>query len=66
MDAGVSLIVHLGVFGNGRSTDPHFAWHELVEGSIEGSPRAQHLQRGQPLPHETDHLAHGVGDFGNA
>ena len=24
-DAGVSFIVHLGVFGNGRSTDPHFA-----------------------------------------
>src|SRR5271169_3042655 len=31
VDAGVSFIVHLGVFGNGRSTDPHFAWHELVE-----------------------------------
>ncbi|HEX3349798.1 MAG TPA: NmrA family NAD(P)-binding protein [Acetobacteraceae bacterium] len=25
VDAGVSFIVHLGVFGNGRSTDPHFA-----------------------------------------
>ena len=37
MAAGVSLIVHLGVFGNGRSTDPHFAWHELVERYIEGS-----------------------------
>jgi NAD(P)H dehydrogenase (quinone) len=30
-DTGVSFIVHLGVFGNGRSTDPHFAWHEMVE-----------------------------------
>jgi uncharacterized protein YbjT (DUF2867 family) len=30
-DAGVNFIVHLGVFGDGRSTDPHFAWHELVE-----------------------------------
>ena len=29
VDAGVSFIVHLGVFGNGRSTDPRFAWHEL-------------------------------------
>jgi NAD(P)H dehydrogenase (quinone) len=36
-DAGVGHIVHLGVFGNGRSTDPHFAWHELVERYIEGS-----------------------------
>jgi NAD(P)H dehydrogenase (quinone) len=37
VDARVSFIVHLGVFGNGRSTDPHFAWHELVERYIEGS-----------------------------
>jgi uncharacterized protein YbjT (DUF2867 family) len=37
VDAGVGHIVHLGIFGNGRSTDPHFAWHELVERYIEGS-----------------------------
>jgi uncharacterized protein YbjT (DUF2867 family) len=37
VDAGVGQIVHLGIFGNGRSTDPHFAWHELVERYIEGS-----------------------------
>jgi NAD(P)H dehydrogenase (quinone) len=36
-DAGVGHIVHLGIFGSGRSTDPHFAWHELVERYIEGS-----------------------------
>jgi NAD(P)H dehydrogenase (quinone) len=36
-EAGVEHIVHLGIFGNGRSTDPHFAWHELVERYIEGS-----------------------------
>jgi len=36
-DAGVSFIVNQGVFGNGRSTDPHFAWHEMVERYIEGS-----------------------------
>jgi uncharacterized protein YbjT (DUF2867 family) len=36
-DAGVGFIVHLGVFGNGHSTDPHFAWHELVERYIAGS-----------------------------
>ena len=39
-DAGVGFIVHLGVFGNGRSTDPHFAWHELVERYIAGSTLA--------------------------
>jgi uncharacterized protein YbjT (DUF2867 family) len=37
VEAGVGFIVHLGVFGNGRSTDPHFAWHELVERYIAGS-----------------------------
>ncbi len=37
VDAGVSFIVHLGVFGNGKSTDPHYAWHELVERYIQGS-----------------------------
>ena len=36
-EAGVGFLVHLGVFGNGRSTDPHFAWHELVERYIAGS-----------------------------
>jgi uncharacterized protein YbjT (DUF2867 family) len=36
-DAGAGHIVHLGIFGDGRSTDPHFAWHELVERYIEGS-----------------------------
>jgi NAD(P)H dehydrogenase (quinone) len=36
-DAGVEHIVHLGIFGDGRATDPHFAWHELVERYIEGS-----------------------------
>ncbi|MFJ6017680.1 NmrA family NAD(P)-binding protein [Streptomyces sp. NPDC092952] len=36
-DAGVQHIVHLGIFGDGRATDPHFAWHELVERYIEGS-----------------------------
>jgi uncharacterized protein YbjT (DUF2867 family) len=39
-DAGVEFIVHLGVFGNGRSTDAHFAWHELIERYIKGSTLA--------------------------
>jgi uncharacterized protein YbjT (DUF2867 family) len=36
-DAGLQFIVHLGIFGNGRMTDPHFAWHEIVERYVEGS-----------------------------
>jgi len=36
-EATVKFIVHLGIFGNGRMTDPHFAWHEIVERYIEGS-----------------------------
>jgi NAD(P)H dehydrogenase (quinone) len=36
-DSGLQFIVHLGIFGNGRTTDPHFAWHEMVERYIEGS-----------------------------
>jgi uncharacterized protein YbjT (DUF2867 family) len=39
-DAGIGFIVHLGVFGNGRSTDPHFAWHEMIERYIKGSTLA--------------------------
>ena len=35
--AGIRFVVHLGVFGNGKSTDPHYAWHELVERYIQGS-----------------------------
>jgi hypothetical protein len=30
-DAGVKFIVHLGIFGNGRMTNPVLAWHEMVE-----------------------------------
>ncbi|CAN5264540.1 NAD(P)H-binding protein [soil metagenome] len=36
-DAGVGFLVHLGVFSNGRSTDPHTSWHELVESYIRAS-----------------------------
>lgn len=36
-ESGVSFMVHLGIFGNGKSTDPHFAWHEMIERYIEGS-----------------------------
>jgi uncharacterized protein YbjT (DUF2867 family) len=35
--AGVSFIVHLGIFGNGRMTHPYATWHEMVERYIEGS-----------------------------
>jgi NAD(P)H dehydrogenase (quinone) len=30
-EAGVSFIVHLGIFGNGRMTYLYAAWHEMVE-----------------------------------
>jgi len=36
-DAGVSFIVHLGIFGNGRLTYPYATWHEMVERYVEGS-----------------------------
>jgi NAD(P)H dehydrogenase (quinone) len=36
-DAGVSFIVHPGIFGNGRMTYPYASWHEMVERYIEGS-----------------------------
>jgi NAD(P)H dehydrogenase (quinone) len=35
--ARVQHIVHLGIFGNWDCTDPHFAWHQLVECYIEAS-----------------------------
>ena len=35
--AGVSHIVHLGVFGNWDTTDAHFAWHQLIETYIKAS-----------------------------
>jgi uncharacterized protein YbjT (DUF2867 family) len=37
VDAGVSFIVHLGIFGNGRMTYAYGTWHEMVERYIEGS-----------------------------
>ena len=35
--ASVEHIVHLGVFAEWDCTDPHFAWHQLVERYIEAS-----------------------------
>ncbi len=35
--ARVSHILHLGTFGNWDCTDPHFAWHQLIETYIEAS-----------------------------
>ena len=35
--AGVGHIVHLGIFGQWDCTDPHFAWHQLIEKYIEAS-----------------------------
>ena len=35
--AGVRHIVHLGIFGQWDTTDPHFAWHQMIEKYIEAS-----------------------------
>jgi uncharacterized protein YbjT (DUF2867 family) len=35
--ASVEHIVHLGIFADWDCTDPHFAWHQLVERYIESS-----------------------------
>jgi NAD(P)H dehydrogenase (quinone) len=35
--ARIQQIVHLGVFGHWDCTDPHIAWHQLVETYIEAS-----------------------------
>jgi uncharacterized protein YbjT (DUF2867 family) len=35
--ASVEHIVHLGTYGEWDTTDPHFAWHQLVERYIEAS-----------------------------
>jgi len=35
--AGVRHIVHLGIFGEWDCTDPHFAWHQLIESYIKTS-----------------------------
>jgi len=37
VDAGVSHIVHLGVFTSRRDLIPHFNWHDLIETYIEAS-----------------------------
>ena len=61
-DSGVSFIVHQGIFGNGRSTDPHFAWHEMVERYIEGSGVAwAHLHPEGGTPAIDGHLTNYVG-----
>ena len=35
--AGVGHIVHQGIFGQWDCTDPHFAWHQMIEKYIEAS-----------------------------
>ena len=44
--AGVQQIVHLGIFAEWDCSDPHFAWHQLIERYIEASGMAwTHLHR---------------------
>ena len=35
--AGVQHIVHLGIFGEWDTTDPHFVWHQMIESYIKVS-----------------------------
>lgn len=35
--AGVQHIVHLGIFGEWDTTDPHFVWHQMIECYIKAS-----------------------------
>jgi NAD(P)H dehydrogenase (quinone) len=35
--AGVTHVVNLGVFGNWDCTDPHFAWHQMIDRYLETS-----------------------------
>ena len=35
--AGVAHIVHQGIFGEWDTTDPHFAWHQMIECYIKAS-----------------------------
>jgi NAD(P)H dehydrogenase (quinone) len=35
--AGVKHLVHLGIFGEWDTTDPHFVWHQLIESYIKAS-----------------------------
>jgi len=35
--AGVSHVVHQGIFANWDTTDPHFVWHQMIEKYIEAS-----------------------------
>lgn len=37
VDAGISHVVHLGVFTSRRDNQPHFAWHDLIETYLEAS-----------------------------
>jgi NAD(P)H dehydrogenase (quinone) len=38
--AGIEHVVHLGVFAEWDTTDPHFTWHQLVESYIAASGMA--------------------------
>jgi uncharacterized protein YbjT (DUF2867 family) len=35
--AGVTHLVHLGIFGEWDCTDPHFVWHQLIESYIKAN-----------------------------
>jgi NAD(P)H dehydrogenase (quinone) len=62
--AGVSHIVHQGVFANWDVTDPHFVWHQMIERYIEGSGlQWTHLHPNVFMDGLTSEIAAGSGAF---
>jgi NAD(P)H dehydrogenase (quinone) len=62
--AGVSHIVHQGVFANWDTTDPHFVWHQMIEKYIEASGIAwTHLHPNVFMDGLASMIAAGDGTF---
>jgi NAD(P)H dehydrogenase (quinone) len=62
--AGVSHIVHQGVFANWDTTDPHFVWHQMIERYIEASGIAwTHLHPNVFMDGLASMIADGDGTF---
>jgi NAD(P)H dehydrogenase (quinone) len=62
--AGVSHIVHQGVFANWDTTDPHFVWHQMIERYIEASGIAwTHLHPNVFMDGLASMISNGDGTF---
>ncbi|PZF26867.1 hypothetical protein DEJ05_08140 [Curtobacterium sp. MCLR17_045] len=62
--AGVSHMVHQGVFANWDTTDPHFVWHQMIERYIEASGIAwTHLHPNVFMDGLASMISDGKGSF---